>query len=51
MPSLRLLRDRELARRFGEAGRRRVESQFTLEQMVHRLEDLYDDLLARKRAA
>ena len=48
---LRLLRDRELARRFGEAGRRRVESQFTLEQMVHRLEDLYEDLLARKRAA
>jgi glycosyltransferase involved in cell wall biosynthesis len=48
---LRLLRDRELAHRFGEAARRRVESQFSLEQMVHRMEDLYDDLLARKRAA
>ena len=49
--TVRLLRDRELARRFGDAGRRRVESQFTLERMVHRMEDLYDDLLARKRAA
>jgi glycosyltransferase involved in cell wall biosynthesis len=48
---LRLLRDRELAHRFGQAARRRVESQFTLEQMVQRMEDLYADLLARKRAA
>lgn len=48
---LRLLRDRDLARRFGEAARRRVESQFTLEQMIRRMEDLYDDLLARKCAA
>lgn len=48
---LRLLRDRELARRLGEAARRRVESEFTLEQMVQRLEALYDDLLARRRPA
>ena len=48
---LRLLRDRELAHRLGEAARRRIESQFTLEQMVSRMEDLYQDLLARKRAA
>jgi L-malate glycosyltransferase len=48
---LRLLRDRELARRLGEAARRRIESEFTLEQMVQRLESLYDDLLARRRPA
>ena len=48
---LRLLRDRDLARRLGEAARRRIESQFTLEQMVHRMEHLYQDLLARKGAA
>lgn len=48
---LRLLRDRELARRLGEAARRRIESEFTLERMVQRLETLYDDLLARRRRA
>jgi glycosyltransferase involved in cell wall biosynthesis len=48
---LRLLRDRELAGRLGEAARRRVASEFTLEQMVQRLETLYDDLLARRRRA
>ena len=42
----RLLRDPALARRFGEAARRRVESEFTLSTMVSRLEQLYDDLLA-----
>jgi glycosyltransferase involved in cell wall biosynthesis len=48
---LRLIRDPALARRLGQAARRRVETDFTLEAMVRRLETLYDDLLARKRAA
>lgn len=43
---LRLLADQELARSLGEAGRSRVESEFTLEKMVARLEGLYDSLLA-----
>jgi glycosyltransferase involved in cell wall biosynthesis len=44
---VRLARDSNLARRFGDAGRRRVASEFTLDRMVHRLESLYDDLLRR----
>jgi glycosyltransferase involved in cell wall biosynthesis len=48
---LRLLGDPALAGRLGEAARRRVESQFTLEQMVSRMQELYDQLLARKQAA
>jgi glycosyltransferase involved in cell wall biosynthesis len=48
---LRLLRDRELARRFGDAAKRRVESHFTLEQMVGRMQELYDQLLARRQRA
>jgi glycosyltransferase involved in cell wall biosynthesis len=48
---LRLLRDPALARRLGEAARRRVETEFTLERMVSRMEGLYDDLLSRRRAA
>ncbi|MBI4488810.1 MAG: glycosyltransferase [Deltaproteobacteria bacterium] len=45
---LRILADRELARRLGEAGRARVESEFTVEKMVARMEDLYDSLLAAR---
>jgi starch synthase (maltosyl-transferring) len=37
----RLLRDREMRRRFGEAGRRRVESEFRMEIMVERTQDEY----------
>jgi glycosyltransferase involved in cell wall biosynthesis len=48
---LRLLRDPELARRMGEAARRRVEAEFTLPRMVRRLERLYDELLAPRTAA
>jgi len=49
---IRLLRDPALARRFGEAARRRVESEFSLSTMVGRMEQLYEDLLAsRSRAA
>jgi L-malate glycosyltransferase len=48
---LRLLRDPELARRMGAAASRRVEAEFTLPRMVHRLECLYDELLAQRAAA
>jgi glycosyltransferase involved in cell wall biosynthesis len=46
-----LLRDRQLARRMGEAGRRRVGAEFTLAAMVERMERLYGDLLERRCAA
>jgi L-malate glycosyltransferase len=42
----RLLGDRELALRQGEAGRRRMESEFSLEQMVARKESLLIDAAA-----
>jgi glycosyltransferase involved in cell wall biosynthesis len=48
---VRLLREPELARRLGQAARRRVEAEFTLPRMVQRMEDLYDGLLARRAAA
>ena len=49
---IRLVRDPRAARRFGEAGRRRAESEFSLTTMVGRLERLYESLLAdRPRAA
>jgi len=48
---LKLIRDPALARRLGEAARRRVEREYTLEGMVHRLEELYDDLLVRRAVA
>jgi glycosyltransferase involved in cell wall biosynthesis len=49
---LRLVRDPQMARRFGEAGRRRAQSEFSLATMVGRLERLYDALLTgRSRAA
>ena len=44
----RLLSDRALAQRLGEAGRIRAESAFTLEAMVGRLEALYERLLAER---
>jgi glycosyltransferase involved in cell wall biosynthesis len=48
---LRLLRDPELARRMGEAARLRVQTEFTLERMVQRMEQLYADLLKRRGIA
>jgi glycosyltransferase involved in cell wall biosynthesis len=47
---LRLLREPELARRMGEAASRRVETEFTLPRMVHRMESLYDEMLAPRAA-
>ncbi len=47
---LRLLREPELARRMGEAASRRVEKEFSLPRMVHRMESLYDEMLAPRAA-
>jgi glycosyltransferase involved in cell wall biosynthesis len=46
----RLLRDRDLASRLGEAARRRAREQFSREAMVRRFEDFYVNL-AEHRAA
>jgi glycosyltransferase involved in cell wall biosynthesis len=48
---LRLVRDPALARRLGEAARRRVVQDYTLEAVVRRMENLYDRLLTRRIAA
>ncbi|MGC9398865.1 MAG: glycosyltransferase [Anaerolineae bacterium] len=45
---LRLLRDPALRRRMGEAGRARVAAHFSVEQMVRKIEALYEQLLAQK---
>ncbi len=42
---LRLLDDPDFARRLSQAARRRVEERFSLPAMVHRLQQLYDDVL------
>lgn len=42
----RILEDADLARRLGEAGRQRVLSQFTVEQMIERHAALYRELLS-----
>lgn len=46
---LSLLRDPARARQMGEAGRRVVESEFTLHHMAEKLSRLYVDLLLKKR--
>ena len=43
---LRLIRDRELAASMGEAGRRRVQRQFTIELMVRRTLHNYEQVLS-----
>ena len=45
----RLLREAELRRSMGEAGRRRVETHFTMERMVQRTQDIYREVLAEAR--
>ena len=45
----RLVKDPALRRRMGEAGRRRVEEHFSFDRMVQQYEDLYRELLARRR--
>ena len=47
---LKLLRDRELARRMGEEGRRRVYPRFDAKVMVEKIEGLYRELMRQKVA-
>jgi glycosyltransferase involved in cell wall biosynthesis len=42
----RILADPELARRFGEAGRARVEEHFSAEAMSRRVLAIYDEVVA-----
>ena len=44
-----LLRDPEVGRKAGLAGRRRIEEMFPLDGMVRRHEDLYDAILSRRK--
>lgn len=44
----RLLRDRELAQRLGDAARSHVVEDFTIERMARRLEDFYESLAGKK---
>jgi glycosyltransferase involved in cell wall biosynthesis len=41
-----LLADPERGRRLGEAGRRRVEREFSAERMARRVLEIYDEVLA-----
>lgn len=43
---IRLLRDRELRARMGEAGRRRVEEKFLIRQAARRYLEVYEDVLS-----
>jgi len=45
---LKLLREPELARRMGEAGRRVAEKRFSMAAMIQQIETLYESLLVRK---
>jgi len=47
----RLLRDRALAQRLGDAARAHVVEDFTIERMARRLEDFYESLAGRKSGA
>jgi glycosyltransferase involved in cell wall biosynthesis len=42
-----LLRDPELVRRLGDAGRRTVEERFSIDAQVRRIQNVYDEELAR----
>jgi alpha-maltose-1-phosphate synthase len=46
-----LMNDRELCRRFGEAGRRRVEETFSWTAIAHQTVDLYQQLIDQKQSA
>ena len=46
---IRLGRDRELRRKFGEAARTRVEALFTIEKNVLKTEQVYEELLGGKK--
>ncbi len=46
---LELLENREKAKRLGENGRRLVEEKFSQKSMIEKIEDLYRELLKRRR--
>ena len=46
-----LLRDPDLARRLGENGRGRLEAEFSWRQVVARIEQVYETLLARRQTS
>jgi glycosyltransferase involved in cell wall biosynthesis len=43
-----LLRDSNLRKQFGQAGRRRIAERFTLDGMVTKITDIYDECLTQK---
>jgi starch synthase len=43
-----LLTDKDLARRLGESGRQERERRFMWKQVVTRVEDVYEELLAKR---
>lgn len=45
---LKILEDKELAKKMGLAGRRRMEQYFSVEKMVQQVEELYDSLVREK---
>lgn len=45
---LKLLKNRAMAKKMGGAGRRRVETYFTLDRMIEETEILYDELIQEK---
>lgn len=46
---LKLLENREKAKRLGESGRRLIEEKFSQEIMIAKIEDLYRELLKKRR--
>jgi len=48
---LRLLRDKKLATKMGDAGRERIKEKFTIQKMVSKYESIFADLLNSKTTA
>jgi len=45
---IKLLKDEDLRQRMGDAGRKRVDPDFSVETMVRRIEGIYEELIAEK---
>ena len=45
---VKLLKDKNMRKRMGEAGRRRVNPAFGVEAMVRNIENVYEELIAQK---
>jgi len=46
--TIALLKDEDMRRRMGEAGRDRVDPDFSLEEMVRKIESVYEELITEK---